>query len=75
MNNEFNKILMALSGITLKVSNLDTKCKCKELSDWVLKDKESVMKLEAMIETKKKKRNCKSQGNYRHLERKPKHPR
>ena len=52
MNNEFNKIWMALSSITLNLSNLDTNCECKELSNQLLKKKETVLKLEATIETK-----------------------
>ena len=52
MNKEFNKIWMALSSITLNLSNLNTKCECRELSNQLLKNKEAVLKLEAMIETK-----------------------
>ena len=52
MNKEFNKIWMALSSITLNLSNLDTKCECRELSNQLLKNKETVLKMEATIETK-----------------------
>ena len=52
MNKEFNKIWMALSSITLNLSNLDTKCECRELSNQLLKNRETVLKLEATIETK-----------------------
>ena len=52
MNNEFNKIWMALSSITRNLSTLNTKCECKEFSNQLLKEKESVLKLEATIETK-----------------------
>ena len=52
MNKEFNKIWMALSSITLNLSNRDTKCECRELSNQFLKNKETVLKLEATIETK-----------------------
>ena len=52
MNKEFNKIWMALSSITLNLSNLNTKCECRELSNQLLKNKETVLKLEATIETK-----------------------
>ena len=43
---------MALSSITLNLSNLDAKCECRELSNQLLKNKETVLKLEVTIETK-----------------------
>ena len=43
MDNEFNKIWIALSNITLDLSNRDTKCECKKLSYQLLKEKESVL--------------------------------